>query len=45
MELTDMRRNIIDMTWAISLIRQATFGYFKIDMEIAKIMTGDIAFS
>ena len=45
MELIDMRINMTDMTWAFPYIRQGTFGYFKIDMEIAEIMTGDIAIS
>ena len=43
MELINMRKNITDMTWAFSLIRQATFSYFKINMEVAKITTGHIA--
>ena len=30
----DMRKNITDTTWGISLNRQVTLGYFKIEMEI-----------
>ena len=41
MEPTDMRKTIINVTWTF---RQVTLD-IKIDMEIAKIMTGDIAIS
>ena len=41
----DMGTNISDMTWAFSYMGQATFGYFKIDMDIANITTGDIDIS
>ena len=41
----DMRKDISDMTWAFPEIRQATFGCFKFDMEIAKITTRDITIS
>ena len=44
MEPIDMRKNT-DMTWTVPYIRQATFGYFKINIEIAKTTTGDIAIS
>ena len=45
MKPIDMDTNISDMTWAIPYIRQATLDYLKIDMDIAKIGTGDIAVS
>ena len=37
-----MRNKINDMTWAVSYNQHATLGYFKIDMIITKIVTGDI---
>ena len=39
---------LIDMNFFLPCafpIRQTTFGYFKTDMEITKITTGDIAIS
>ena len=40
-----MSKNITDTTWGISLNQQVTLGYFRIDMEIKKITTGDITIS
>ena len=40
-----MRIDITNMTCVSPDIRQGTFGYFKIDMEIAEITTRDIAIS
>ena len=45
MKPIDTGINMSDMTWAFSEIRQATFGYFEIDMEIANMKTGDIDIS
>ena len=39
MELSDMRKDKPDMTWTF----YPTLDCFKIDMEIEKITTGDIA--
>ena len=39
MELSDTRKYMPDMTWTFKL----TLDYFKIDMEIEQITTGDIA--
>ena len=36
--------SIINMTWTLSKIQRATLDYSKIDMEFAKIATGDISF-
>ena len=39
-----MGKNTSDMTdMGLSLNLQATFGYYKIEMEIAQLMTGDIS--
>ena len=35
--LLGMRNNITDMAWAFPCSHQVTLGYFKIDMEIAKV--------
>ena len=45
MKPIDMGKNISDMTWAVSKIRHAALDYLKIDMNFAKIATGDIAIS
>ena len=42
MKPIDMEKNISNATWAI---RHATLDFLKIDMDIAKIETGDIAIS
>ena len=44
MKPIDMGKHITDMTWAIP-IRHVTLDHLKIDMDIAKIGTGDIAIS
>ena len=43
MKPIDMEKNISDMTWAIPLTRHVTLDHVKIDMDFAKIGTGDIA--